>query len=190
MSDEIRKRPNRAHGAVDRLPEEVRLQIKDWYLAGRTYEAISALLSEEGFDVGRMSIWRWIARQRRELDRIQEMQERAAALAKYFRPQNATVESATTNLLQAMLMESLVGANLMQVQSVEDLTKVAHAAGRLQTSAVARDKWEHDKGRRIREAVTVLKADVQQMIAHDEDLLTRIIALVEQAEERMMEKVA
>lgn len=197
MSTEIRRRPNRAHGAIDKVPEEVRLQIRDWYL-GRpeedvprlTYDQIATELKKLGYRISKNAVWRWIARQRNDLDRMQEMAARADALVRRLVPKGATVEAATVSLLQALLMESLSDAEIMQVKSIEDLTRVAHAAGRLQTSAVARDKWEHDKGQKITAAVGNLKASLQELIAKDAELLARLLELVDEASEAMMERVA
>lgn len=183
-----RRRRNRAHGAVDRLPEEVQLQIKDWYLGGDTYKDISEKLAELGHEINLKQVFRWISRKRDELERIEVARERAQVLAKHLVPDGTDVEGAAVSLAGALCLEALADADLQCVKSIEDLAKVAHSLGRLQSSAVAREKWEHEKRKTIEAAVDRLKADVRGMVANDERLMDELVTLIEQAEQTMLEK--
>jgi len=196
LSAVTRKRPNRAHGAIDKLPEEVRRQIIDWYVGKPeqdvqrlTYDEISNELQKLGYRVSKNGVWRWLSRQRTALDRIQEVKARAEVLASRLVPSGATVEAATVHFIEALFMEILVGAEIEQVKTIDDLTRVAQAMGRLQSSAVARDKWEHEKAKRITEAVERLKESVREAVEKDTDLLARLLDLVDEAADAMMEKV-
>ena len=194
------RRPNRAHGAVDSLPEEVRRQILDWYLgrysevvpgviSGRlTYEQIAEELQKLGYKIGRTQVWRWLSRQRQDLDRIQEMKARAEALVQQLCPAGMEIEQASVNLAQALLLEALSGADLMNVRSIEDLAKVSHSLGRLQTSQVAREKWESERRKKIEDAVTKLKGEIRGLLAGRPELCSGVLEVVDEAAADMTEK--
>lgn len=186
--------PNRAHGAIDALPEEVRLQIVDWYLGtGQerlTYQQIAENLTEAGHEISKSQVHRWVARQRNDLDRLERARSQAQALAKYLVPDGTAVESAAISLTGALCLEALSTADLQSVHSIEDLAKVAHALGRIQSSAVARDKWEHEKRKRIDEAVKALKGDVQKLLEGMPELTGQILNVIDRAQREMIEKTA
>lgn len=190
------KRPNRAHGAIDRLPAEVQLQIKDWYL-GRpdeaiprlTYEQISKALAADGYPISKNQIWRWIGRQRRELDRLENARIRAEAVVQAA-PAGTTVEDGTRKLVESLIMEAFLDAEPMQAQSITDLGKLTLAYARLSRSAVVREQWEHKKGKQIEEAVAELKAELQKALDGQPELTAKLLDLVEEAQDRMLERIA
>lgn len=189
------RRPNRAHGAIDRLPEDVRLQMKDWLL-GRpnekvpiprlTYEKISEKLSEMGHEISRSQVARWFARQRNDLERLETVREKAQALAKYLVPDGTDVEGAAVALTNALCLEALADADVLAVQSISDLASVAHSLGRLQTSQVAREKWELERRKKVEEAVETLKTEMQKRLEGRADLVEELLGLVDEAQEALM----
>jgi hypothetical protein len=191
------RRPNRAHGAIDGLPSEIQLQIRDWYL-GRpaediprlTYDQISAQLAEEGHQISKSQIHRWIARQRNELERVQTVMEKAQSLKKYLMPEGTDVEQSAVTLTVALFFEALADADLQQVKSIEELTKVANSLGRLQSSSVIRDKWEQEKRKRIEAALVQLKQEVMAVLEGQPELTKQILDAIEAGKERMTEKTA
>jgi len=170
------------------MDEEMQLQVKDWYIEGRTYQQISDLLCELGHKVSRSQVHRWVSRKRNELERIEIAKQKASMLAKYLVPEGGEVETAAVGLAQAIALEALMDARPVQVGSIEDLAKVSHSIGRLQASAVTRERWEHDKRKRIQEAVAVLKEDVKRLLDGMPELTGQLLDVVYAAEERMLEK--
>jgi hypothetical protein len=177
------------------LPEEAQLQIRDWYV-GRplqgvprmTLDEISSELRKLGYNVRRGQIWRWLARQRDDLNSLRDMAARAEALVRYLVPKGATVETSVLNLFQAFFLKALNTAEITEAPSIEDLARLAEAVGRLQTSAAARDKREQEKDKKISEAVESLKCQVRKELEEkDPDLLRRLMDFVDQAAETMME---
>jgi intein-encoded DNA endonuclease-like protein len=179
------------------LPAEIQLQIRDWFV-GRpddgfprlTYEQISAALAEEGYQISKSQIHRWIARQRNELERIETARERARMLAKYLVPDGIDIEQAGVVLAGALCVEALADADLQQVKSIEDLAKVANSLGRLQTSAVMRDKWEQERSKRIEAAVKQLKQEVMAALEGQPELTSKLLDVIEAAQKQMVEKTA
>ncbi len=49
------RRSNRAHGAIDKLPPEIQLQVRDWLMGPHTFddvtESLNELLESEGIDI-------------------------------------------------------------------------------------------------------------------------------------------
>lgn len=181
----IPRRPNRAHGAVDELPDEMRLLIKDLYLEGKTYTKIVDRLGEEGHRLSRSQVHRWIARKRNELERIEIAREKAAVLVKYLCPDGADIEQSAVGLAQAIALEALADAKPMQVGSIEDLAKISNSMGRLQSSKVQREKWETDRRRLIEAAMNELKAEAQKILAGQPELERDILNLLAKAQEQM-----
>lgn len=187
------KRPRRSHGAIDRLPEEVRRQIQDWYL-GRpdedvprlTYEGISKELGELGHKISKAQVFRWIQRQRNDLERLERVRERAKALAENLVPDGANVEQAAVFLTGGLCLEALSGAEIQQVKSIEDLAKMASSLGQLQRSSVYRDKWEHEKRQKIDAAVDVLKEKVRALLEKHPELLQPLVVVIDEAREQMI----
>ncbi len=180
------KRPNRAHGAVDELPEEIRLLIKDWYIDGRTYAKIAEKLSEKGYRVSVSQVHRWLARKRNELERVEVAREKAQTLAKYLVPEGGEVEQSVVALAQAIALEALVDAQPMQVRSIEDLAKIAHSAGRLQVSQISREKWGLDRKKQIEAAMAELKAEAQKLLSGEPELERDILNLFDRAQGKMV----
>ena len=181
----IPRRPNRAHGAVDELPEEMRLLIKDLYLEGKTYTKIADRLCEEGHRLSRSQVHRWISRKRNELERIEIAREKAAVLVKYLCPDGGDIEKSAVGLAQAIALEALADAKPMQVGSIEDLAKVANSMGRLQSSKVQREKWEADRRKLIEAAMVELKAEAQKLLSGQPELEREILDLLARAQEQM-----
>jgi len=193
------RRPNRAHGAVDRLPQEIQLLIKDWYLGDierkiprltldQMVTALAAL--DPPYTISRNQLWKWLARKRNEIERLDDVRQRASALVKHLVPQGADIESAVVSLLNGLALEALADADLMQVKSIGDLSSVAHAVGRLQTSQVAREKWEHERHKKSAEALAELKAEAQEILRGRPELLKQLLDVLEVAEEKILEKTA
>jgi hypothetical protein len=193
------RRSHRAHGAVDRLPEEVRMQIVDWWL-GRpednppiprlTLDEIADALVKLGYKINRNQVWRWIARQRNDLNRMEKYMAKAKSLAKYLVPEGSTIESAVVTLANALCLEALSGADLQQVKSIQDLVMVAHAAGTLQRSAVTREKWEHEEHKKNEAALAELKAEVQELLRGKPELTGKLLDVIDAAGEKILEKKA
>lgn len=181
----IPRRPNRAHGAVDELPEEIRLLIKDLYLEGKTYTKIVDRLSEEGYRLSRSQVHRWISRKRNELERIEIAREKAAVLVKYLCPDGGDIEKSAVGLAQAIALEALADAKPMQVGSIEDLAKISNSMGRLQSSKVQREKWEADRRKLIEAAMVELKAEAQKLLSGQPELEREILDLLARAQEQM-----
>jgi hypothetical protein len=191
------RRPNRAHGAIDDLPPEIQLLIRDWYV-GRfeediprlTYEQISDRLKDLGHQISKSQVHRWIARQRNELERIETARERAQALAKYLVPDGTDVEQAAVALTGALCLEALADADVQQVKSISDLARVARALGNIQRSSVGREQWEQEKGKRIEAAMAELKDGVKAELEGEPELIHRLLDVAARAQKKMLEKIA
>ena len=181
----IPRRPNRAHGAVDELPDEMRLLIKDLYLEGKTYTKIADRLAEDGYRLSRSQVHRWLSRKRNELERIEIAKEKAAVLVKYLCPDGADIEQSAVGLAQAIALEALADAKPMQVGSIEDLAKVANSMGRLQVSKVRREEWETKRRQLVEAAMVELKAEAQKLLAGQPELERDILNLLAKAQEQM-----
>lgn len=179
------RRPNRAHGAVDELPDDIRMLIKDLYLEGKTYTKICDHMDGLGYKLSRSQIHRWMARKRNELERIEIAKEKAAILVKYLCPDGADIEQSAVGLAQAIALEALVDAKPVQVGSIEDLARVSNSIGRLQTTKVLREKWEADRRKLVDAAMVELKAEAQKLLAGQPELERDILDLLAKAQEQM-----
>jgi hypothetical protein len=197
LSRDTRKQSNRAHGAVDKLPEELKRQIRDWFL-GRpdkdiprlTLDEMSSELAKLGYYISRHQVWRWIARHRVQLERLEEMTAGIESSALPLLPGDSTPEAAMATLFQSLVMRALSTADVIRVTSTEDLERLAHVAEHLLTSQAARDKSEHENEKKITAALQRLKGNLTESASQDPELCARLLALVDEAAEAMMEKGA
>lgn len=155
-----------------------------------TYLQISAHLNAMGHEISPGQVSRWLTRQRNDLERMETARERALTLQKYLVPDGANIEQAAVTLTGALCLEALADAQVQQVGSIADLAKIAHAMGSLQASAVARERWEQDKGKRIEEAVKRLKATVTALLEGQPDLTEKLLEVIDTAKDEIMEKPA
>lgn len=179
--------PNRAHGAVDELPDEIRLWIKDLYLDQKTYAKICEKLSDRGYRISVSQLHRWLSRKRNELERVEIAKEKAQTLAKYLVPEGGDIEQSAVGLAQAIALEALVDAQPQQVKTIEDLAKISHSIGRLQSSQISREKWAHDRRKLIETAMAELKAEAQKLLSGEPELERDILNLFDRAQEKMIE---
>lgn len=202
MAADMPRRPNRAHGAIDKLPDAVQLQVKDWYLARMTFDEITDRLNELLADeewangpaetpvptINRNQVWRWIQRQRNDLERIERAKEKAEIITKHLVGDTQDVGEATEALCKAIMLEALVDADAVKAKEIDDVAAIANSLGRLATSKVARDRWEFERRKKIEEAVGALKGELQKALDGQPELTTRLLDMVDEAQGRMLEQ--
>ncbi len=188
MSADIRRRPNRAHGAIDNLPQGVQRQIADWYrgkpeddIPRLTLDEISAKLKQLNYGVSRGQIWRWVSRQRDELDHLLDM---AAGV------EVSVIDAGLENLLVTVAVKALKGADMTQAASIQDLISLCDAVGRFRVSSTARDQWEQEKNKTIIEAVGRLKEKIGADHEMHPDLCRRLLESIDEAAKTMLERAA
>jgi hypothetical protein len=193
-ADESIRRPNRAQGAVDKLPEEVRFQIRDWFTEKVTYdrmaEATNALLAADGIatTVSRSQIVRWCARHRDNLERIERANEQAEILRKKFVGDGKDISEEAEALCKAVLFEGLLDADKVKAQTIEDVAKIGHTLGKLASSKTARDKWEFERRKKTDTAVEELKAEMRALLEDDPERTLILMNLVDEARDKILEK--
>ena len=169
------------------MPEEIRLLIKDSYLEGLTYVKICERVAAYGYNLSKSQVHRWLSRKRNELERMEIAREKASTIAKYLVPEGTEVEQSAVALAQAIALEALVDAKPMQAKTIEDLAKIMHSVGRLQSSTIAREKWAHDRRKLIETAMAELKAEAQKLLTGEPELERDILNLFDRAQEKMVE---
>jgi hypothetical protein len=188
------RRPNRAHGAIDRLPDEIQLQIKDWYFDKLTLDDITQQLNErleaEGIEqtINRNQVWRWMQRQRQDLERIERARTKAEVLTKHLVGDSKDVGEAAEGLCKAILLEALADADTLKATEILDVARIANSLGRLATGKVARERWEMEKRKKIEAAVQQLKEDVRALLANEPELTTKLFDVIDRAASEMTEQ--
>lgn len=104
-----RRRIERRHHKVDRLPPALRDELARRFQAGETYEALAGWLQDEGYPVGRSSVHRWGARFQRHLERLRAWREGAATIVAGLAGKPATeLNEAAEQTAVQMLFEALI----------------------------------------------------------------------------------
>lgn len=190
------RRPNRAHGAIDKLPDEIQLQIKDWYFDKLTLdeitEKLNKLLESECIEqtVNRNQVWRFMQRHRQDLYRIENAKTKAEVITKHLVGDSKDVGEAAEGLCKALLLEALVDADTLKATEILDVARIANSLGRLATGKVAREKWEHERTKAIEAAFTRFKERMQELLTGMPELTGKLLDVAEKAKAEMLEKSA
>jgi len=145
-----RRRIERRHHKVDRLPRAVRDELARRFQAGETYDELVAWLEAKGHAVGRSSVHRWGSRFQRNLEKLRTWREAAQTIVADLAGKPATeLNEAAEQTAVQMLFESLVdlqeappedgeGPDLKKRAAV--LSSLSHALTGLGYSAANRER--------------------------------------------------
>lgn len=146
-----------------------------------TLDEMLGWLRDRGYTISRSSLHRYAQTFEDRLQQIAEAGEKTRAILSRFegRPATEMAEGAS------LVAQDLIMRRLLSVEEIDDDTSVvdlAHALAKLETSAVGRErlKVQWDKG--VTAGATAVRANLRRELEREPELLSRMLALVEQAE--------
>lgn len=165
---------------IDRLPDDVREKIYNWYLEDKPVREISLELRNLGYDCHHLRVWRWCKSQFRgdALD-VPAMEEEHRLKIE---------RKAVYNALDAAIeIIKKVKVNEIVVKDAKSFEQIAGAIAKLQSSAAARDRIELEKDGAVKKVQETMKMEVKRLLAGNPELINKVQAYIDQAAERIIE---
>jgi len=143
---------------IDGLPAALKAELER-LLADRShggYEALSAWLAEQGFEVGKSSIHRFDTRVQRVMERIRASTEAARLIAKAS-PDDADEHSAAvirmvqSSLFDAMASLSDAAEESDPAEKVRVLSQAARAIAEASRASIGQKRWQDEVRQRLDE---------------------------------------
>jgi len=134
-----KRRIERRHHKVDKLPPALRDELARKFQAGETYEEIAGWLQDEGHPISRSSIHRWGVPFERQLEKLRAWREGAATIVGAVQGKPATeLSEAAEQVAVQQLMELLITLGSEADAEIEgepkDLAKRAGILGKVSAS--------------------------------------------------------
>ncbi|MEW6351289.1 MAG: phage protein Gp27 family protein [Thermodesulfobacteriota bacterium] len=187
----IDRRPNRSHGAIYQLPDEVRSWIDERLVSAPrwTYEQIADHLREEWeTEITPQQLSRYFRREGPWLERHARVRELMGKLRSQFG--DADVDPGIMDLAEMLLLEILVNVEPQNVGSVDDLMKVIGTLSKLKTSRVQVERLKIQMGKAVEKAFTNLIEKMRTAVgAGRPELLAGLVELAEQARTELIEEL-
>lgn len=147
-------RGRRRHFKAEQLPEVVRAEIERLLEAGHTYDEIHAHLQGLGAQISRAALGRW---GKHWLAKREDLDTMRAIAREYAEGQGAeplALEEVAAALALDLICRCLLTFHDIQADelTIHDVTSLVGAIGRLQSSGVAREKWQLEVASRAKAA--------------------------------------
>ncbi len=177
----------RVCGKIDELPESLRMKV-DVMLAdvSNSYEYISAVLKEEGYEISRSSVGRYATRTNRTTQRILEAQAQTDRLLQVVK------ENPETDYTEAAILLTMNGL-LNKVATAEEewddmpLDKAGRLIASLSRTKVYKDRVRQDMRKKADMAFKEMEAEMLKVIKQDEKSAGMLKEILARAKERMMQ---
>jgi hypothetical protein len=165
---------------IDRLPDEVKEKIYNWYLEDKPVREISSELRIMGYDCHHLRVWRWCKSQFRGDALDVPMMEEETRLK--------IERKAVYNALDvAIEVVKKIKVQNLEVTSIKELEMLAGAIAKLQSSAAARDRVEFEKDGAVKQVQEQMKLEVKRLLQGNPELITKVHAYIDQAAEKILE---
>jgi hypothetical protein len=160
-TEKAKRRVERRHHKVDRLPKFLRDQLADRFQQGETYDELVRWLDTKGYKVGRSSIHRWGREFENNLRDLKVLREQAACLVGEMAGKPATElnELAEQTAVQSLLELQMAARRLRVEGGAEDeevvkrgtalAARAAHALASLGHSASERERVKLEFNKRF-----------------------------------------
>lgn len=176
---------NRVTSKIDELPEGLRIKV-DVMLAdtSNTYEYISRILKEEGYDISKSSVGRYATRTNRAMQRLLEAQAQTDRLIQVVK------ENPETDYTEAAIILTMNGL-LNKVATAEDewdempLDKAGRLIASLSRTKVYKDRVRQDMRRKADIAFREMESDMMKVIKQDEASVRMLKEILLKAKGRM-----
>jgi hypothetical protein len=137
--DKPKRRIERRHHKVDKLPPALRDELARKFQAGETYENIAGWLQDEGHPISRSSIHRWGVPFERQLEKLKAWRDGATTIVGAVQGKPATeLSEAAEQIAVQQLMELLILLGSESENEIEgeprDLAKQANILGKVSAS--------------------------------------------------------
>lgn len=177
---------NRSHGKIDNLPTDLKRDVEEQLLNGKTYEDIAGYLNEKGEEIHFSSVGRYGRKFLKSFESVRIAKEYAKLLAEDGTDRPATEMHEANNLLASQLiMEAMVSDDM----DAKARTGIAKSIASLQQAQVSNEKLKL-QARKERGAVHValelLKDKVYGEIGSNyPEIAQTLLALAEETEVEM-----
>lgn len=177
---------NRSHGKVDKLPVNVREEVENDLMSGKTYEEIANNLSNKGYDVSYSSVGRYGRKYLKKFENVRIAKQFAKLLAEdnVERPPTELHE-ANNMLMSQIIMETLIDEEL----DAKGLSNAAKAIATLQNAQVQNEGLKiraRKEAGAIHTAMNILKDKVFNEIAESyPDVADTLIRLASETESEL-----
>lgn len=171
---------------IDELPDDIRSSV-DAMIAdtSNTYEYISQVLKDKGYNISKSAVGRYAARSNQHLNRILEAQAKADALA------HAIKENPDADYTEAAIMLTMNGL-LNKVATAEEefdkmpLDKAGRLIASLSRTKVYKDRVRQDMKKKADIAFNELESKMMALISQDEKAAEQLRKILQDAKDRMM----
>ena len=188
MSIDVR-RPNRSHGAIAQLPDDIRAWVNERLVGFPRwkYEQIVEHLAEEhGIDVTVQQVSRYFRSEGPTLERYARVRDMMSKLREQHA--DADVDSGVMDLAESLLMEVLVNVEPQDVKSVDDLMKVVTGLSRLKSSRVQVERLRLDMGKAVSKAFDKLTDHIRAAVGEgNPELLVSLLEMADKAASQLAE---
>lgn len=177
---------NRKHRKINKLPMPVKQSVENDLVNGRTYQAVSQDLKEQGYDVSYSAVGRYGREYLKKFESVRMAKEYARLLAEdnIDRP-TTELHEANNALISQLLMQMMIDGEM----TTEEKAKIAQSIATLQSAQVRNEKLKIDARKasgEVHAAMNVLKAKVFEKIGSEHPSIAE--AIVRIAEEIEHEK--
>lgn len=172
---------NRSHGKIEKLPAELKRDVEERLLSGKTYEEVAGYLKEQGEDIHYSSVGRYGRKFLKRFESVRIAKEFAKLLAEDNADRPTTELHEVNNLLASQLiMEALVDDEM----DAGERNKMAKSIATLQRAQVSNEKLKLESRKErgaVHIAMEMLKNKVFAEIAEGHPEIAQ--ALMELADE-------
>lgn len=173
----------RKHHKIAGLPKEIVEAVNKLFVDGKTYEEISAWLTEMGNPVSKSSVGRYGKDFISRLDRLRLVKDQAKAIVETDPDAPATeMHEAANQLAVQLIMETLMNVPNLEGAKVTELFK---ALSLLERSAVAREKLKYEFNKGVEAGLAKLKEELKAELNSDPELLQRLYELADKVKEKV-----
>lgn len=166
---------NRSHGKIDRFPEELKKNVNDLLLKGKTYAEISEYLRRMGRPVHQSSVWRYGSDYLRRFEKVRMARDYARHVAEDNLDRPTTeLHEANNALISQIIMEMLIAEDT----DLDAKVKAAKAVAELQGAQVRNEKLKIEARKasgEIHAAMNVLRTKVFEKIGNGHPEVAEII---------------
>lgn len=173
----------RKHHKIAGLPKEIVEAVNKLFVDGKTYEEISAWLTEMGNPVSKSSVGRYGKDFISRLDRLKLVKDQAKAIVQTDPDAPATeMHEAANQLAVQLIMETLINVPDLKGAKITELFK---ALSLLERSAVAREKLKYEFNKGVGAGLAKLKEELKAELNSDPELLQRLYELADKVKDKV-----
>lgn len=175
-----KKEPLVALSSLWHLPEEILIELKQWYLAKYTYQLMSAKLAERGYHAHPSKIHHWCR------DNLRGLANDNGLVVISDDDYHAMETQALSSCLDLCLEAIRSIRKTPQVRTIQDLNQLIACVARIISAATTRDRVELEKHGALRKLQDQFKSEVQQILVGRPDLVAKLHEVIDVAAEKRL----